>query len=127
MWIPYLRWCHIDEDRVEITAPLLFGRGFVFDGSTQVVIIRRRLLGISLSEEKVPFIDVNLTAHAETIEETRGFGSFLGQRIDYKVAMEWWGTDRTLMVCQATEDKTRRIVAAINRLQRDMPEMHLNF
>ncbi len=58
IWVPYFRRCRVGDDRVEITPPIIFGRGFLFDGARQVVTIRRCLFGLTLSKEEVPFSDV---------------------------------------------------------------------
>ncbi len=112
MWIPILRWCRISKDSVTLTAPVLFGRGFLFDGSTRVVTIHRRWLGITISEEKVPITQVVVMAdHPRT-----SMGRLPDQTV-HRVVMYFLGTNRTLIVCRASEDKTRRIVAAINQVR----------
>ena len=59
IWIPYLRFCRVSEDMVEITPPILFGRGFDFDRIRQKVLISRRLLGIRGSNIEIPFSDIS--------------------------------------------------------------------
>ena len=59
IWIPYLRFCRVSEDTVEITPPILFGRGFVFDRVRQKVLVSRRFLGIRGSNIEVPFSDTS--------------------------------------------------------------------
>ena len=59
IWIPYFRFCRVSEDTVEITPPILFGCGFVFDRIRQKVLISRRFLGIRGSNIEIPFSDIS--------------------------------------------------------------------
>lgn len=58
--VSYLRSCTIAANRVDVTPPFLFGRGFVFDGSRRIVTIRRCLLTVGLSRHELPFSDVTV-------------------------------------------------------------------
>ena len=60
IWVPFFRLCRVGDDRVEITPPILFGRGFLFDRARQVVTIRRCLFGLPLSKEEFQFSGVSV-------------------------------------------------------------------
>ncbi len=63
IWIPYFRFCRVSDDTVEITPPILFGCGFVFDRIGQKVSISRRFLGIHGSHIEIPFSDISCHLH----------------------------------------------------------------
>ena len=58
--IPIFRRCWLGEDRIEVTPPLLFGSGFIFDRSRRVVTIRLCLFGRTLHKEELPFSDITI-------------------------------------------------------------------
>ena len=55
IWIPIFRICRVSDDKVVITPPVLFGRGYVFERTQGTVSISRRLLGIPISKTLAPF------------------------------------------------------------------------
>ena len=55
IWIPIFRICRVSDDKVVITPPVLFGRGYVFDRTRGTVSISRRLLGFPISKTQAPF------------------------------------------------------------------------
>lgn len=54
---PNLRLCYIGATKIVVTPPIVFGRGYVFDGKRQVVEICRRILGIPIARSEVAFSD----------------------------------------------------------------------
>ena len=78
IWIPYFRRCWVSADRVELTHPIIFGRGFLFDRARQVVTIRRCLLGLPLSKQEIPLSDVTISLGSRYYKPTSGYytGSF---------------------------------------------------
>jgi len=66
--VPFFRRCWVGPDKVEVTRPLIFGQGFLFDRLRRVVTIRRYLFGVTLSEEEIEFSD--LTVRLRTVTKT---------------------------------------------------------
>ncbi len=60
MRIPHFRRLLIADDRVEVTPPLMFGSGFVFDRARRLVTIRFCLFRLALHREEVRFSDVRV-------------------------------------------------------------------
>ena len=81
-WIPIglTRHCRVDEDKVEITHPVIFGRGFLFDGARQVVTIRRCLFGLTLSEQEMPFSDVIMRCRKRRLQAREGIPPYVRSR-----------------------------------------------
>ena len=122
----FFRRCWVSEDQVEVTPPLLLGHGFLFDRVRQVVTIRERLLGFTLSEEAIPFSDIGVRVKGRYVKPSSGVlypggGVSPGSRggIRYFVEMTI-AHRRGFEVCepQALDNKARanRIVAAIHKL-----------
>ena len=82
IWVPYLRRCWVGPDKVEVTHPIIFGRGFLFDGLRRVVTIRRCLLGRTLSEEEIPFSELTIQRSRHLLNPTQPALSDVGHRID---------------------------------------------
>jgi len=57
---PHLRLCHFGASKVVITTPIVFGRGYVFDGKRQLIEICRRVLGIPIAKSEVRFSNATL-------------------------------------------------------------------
>lgn len=57
-WVEYFRRCRVNEHTVEITPPLLFGRGYIFDRDQRTLSMSRHFLRIPLSKIDVPFLRV---------------------------------------------------------------------
>ena len=110
IWIPLFRRCWVGPVKVEVTHPIIFGRGFLFDGLRRVVTVRRCLLGRTLSEEEIPFSE--LTMH-KFIVVTHG-GGFLEvtYRIDIargeQFHIEVWGDERSDRVLTAIRTLVNR-------------------
>ena len=68
MWLPWLRWCRISENKVSVSPPVLFGRSYVFNRSRQIVTITRRVFGIPVSKLDVQFGDIVSVGVRETLE-----------------------------------------------------------
>ncbi len=117
IWVPAFRRCRISEDKVEITHPLIFGRGFLFDRARQVVTIRRCLLGFTLSEEEIPFSHLSLRFRSEASHGEYG-ESYTSDFIDieapghrfYVSFSIWFGA------FPSGEKRAHRVLAAIQRL-----------
>ncbi len=79
------RSCWIGEDKVEVTPGIgIVSQGFLFDRIRQVVTIRDGMLGITLSEEEIPFSDivVRVKSYNRDDEITQiGTGYFIEMRI----------------------------------------------
>ncbi len=61
------RSCWIGEDKVEVTPGIgIVSEGFLFDRIRQVVTIRDGILGITLSEEEIPFSDIVVRVKSNT-------------------------------------------------------------
>lgn len=67
IWATLFRRCRIDEERVEINAPLLCGKSFVFDGTARVVTIRQHLLKMCVRWEEIPleYVSIRLRKRKE--------------------------------------------------------------
>ena len=57
---PHFRLCYFGASKVVITPPLVFGRGYVFDGQRQSIEICRRVLGVPIAKSEVRFSDATL-------------------------------------------------------------------
>ena len=122
--IPYFRRCWVGEDRVELTPPLIFGRSYLFDGTRQVVTIRRCLLGRTLSEEEISFSDVSVFLGHRYIEEKTHYSesgpSTTPGGLLYFIAMTMGRDKPWVKVFEENSlgDRSRadRILAAIQRL-----------
>jgi len=84
IWIPMFRYCRVTGDKVIVTAPILFGRGYIFDKNKQLVTIRRRLVGITISKIEVPFSRINALAVTRVWKE--------GSPATYSYGMHYAGT-----------------------------------
>ncbi len=74
IWIPLFRICRVSDDKVVITPPLLFGRGYVFDRTRGTVSISRRLFGIPISKTQAPFEQItSLSLKQVRTEGTQGY------------------------------------------------------
>ncbi len=118
--IPYFRRCWISADRVELTHPLIFGRGYLFDGTRRVVTIRRCLLGRTLSEEEISFSDVTVFMGQRYIADTYDEFGFVPGGDIYFIAMTM-GRDKPRVKVFEEEslgdrDLADRILAAIRRV-----------
>ena len=58
IWIPLFHFCLLSQNKVVVTPPILFGRGYVFDGRRGIVSWCRRFIGILISETEVPFSNI---------------------------------------------------------------------
>jgi hypothetical protein len=85
IWITPVRRCWVHRDTVGISPPMLFGRGFLFDGTRQVVTVRRCLLRLPLSKQEIPFSDV--TVRVGTGSYRFGYGGEAGRTL-YSVKMD---------------------------------------
>ena len=54
-WVPLFRCCKVGDERVAVSPPLLFGRGYVFDRSKQTVSVTRAFLRVPLSRVQIAF------------------------------------------------------------------------
>ncbi|MFQ6026928.1 MAG: hypothetical protein ACE5Q6_05360 [Dehalococcoidia bacterium] len=81
-WIPWFRLCWANQDKIVVTPPLLFGRGYVFDQRCEIVLICRRLLGFPLSNMEIPFSSVrDVSLRERDVEEVSvagGAGTYGG-------------------------------------------------
>ncbi len=73
IWVPFFRRCRVSENQVEITPPVIFGRGYVFDRARQMVTVRRCLLRRTLSEEEIPFSEVSVRLSTRSVEVNVGW------------------------------------------------------
>lgn len=119
IWVPFVRRCWVGEDRVELTPPLIFGRSYLFDGTRQVVTIRRCLLGRTLSEEEISFSDVTIRPRKRHNRETSPDGSSREltpiQFIDITVVHGKANTFGGFRGVRG-EERPRRILEAIEKL-----------
>ena len=62
----------MSDDKVVITPPVLFGRGYVFDRTRRTVSISRRLMGIPISKTQAPFFQItSLRVNRVYVEGTK--------------------------------------------------------
>ncbi len=111
IWIPFFRRCWIGPDKVEVTHPIIFGRGFLFDGLRRVVTIRRCLLGRTLSEEEIPFSELYMDTRRVVTDSLGTYGGDVSHRIHIVARgesshIDFWGF----------EERARRVLAAIRTL-----------
>ena len=126
IWIPFFRRCWAGPDKVEVTHPIIFGRGFLFNRTRQVVTIRRCLFGLTLSKKEIPFSDVTIRLssryQAPTSGGYYGGGYSAGSRggTVYFVEMHIARGKRRLKVFQEQgfghTSRANRILAAIQKL-----------
>ena len=97
VWIPFFRFCHVSEDKVLVTAPLVFGRGYLFDRSRRVVTIFRRIFGMSLTEMEVPF---EMISDVEPRKYVRHIGGSGGGTISkaFELVTTLYGTERVFRI-----------------------------
>ena len=111
----------MSADRVELTHPLIFGRGFLFDRTRQLVKIRRCLLGLTVSEDEIPFSDVTVGLNSKHVKDTYvafsevpiwttgGTLYFIEMRIRHRAPLK--------VLCEFDENwRLRGILAAIEKL-----------
>ena len=111
IWIPYFRRCWVSEDRTELTHPIIFGRGFLFDRARQVVTIRQCLLGFTLSEEEIPFSHLSLRFRKKTSYGEYGDPYTSAAFIDIEAPGK-----RFFVAFVLSEGRAHRVLAAIQRL-----------
>ncbi len=117
----HFRRCWISADRVELTHPLIFGRGYLFDRTRQVVKIRRCLLGLTVSADEIPFSDVTVGLSSKHVKDsyvafsevpiwtTGGTDYFIEMRIRHRVPLK--------VLCEFGDNRLlKRILAAIEKL-----------
>jgi len=107
IWIPFFRFCRVSEDTVEITPPILFGCGFVFDWIRQKVFISRQFLGIRGSKIEIPFSDISCHLHKDwhTTDAISGWEDYhiaisVPHGRPFKIA-KWLGHERARRVFEA--------------------------
>ena len=109
-WIPWFRLCWQNQDKIVLTPPLLFGRGYVFDQRREMVSICRRLLTIPLSKTEIPFSRVKDVSLRETYVEEQDTSTATGFSSNPRIAL--WLSDRghqtfnTRQCFEATGDKS---------------------
>ena len=109
IWIPFFRRCWIGPDKVEVTHPIIFGRGFLFDRAKQVVTIRRYLLGLPLSTKEIPFSE--LTMGKRKIAFDAGpYGGSVNYSVDISARGQRFHTGFT------GNERAFRVLTAIRRL-----------
>jgi len=119
--IPLFRLCRVREDRVLVSAPILFGGGYVFDRAQQAVTIRRQLVGIRISAVQIPFSDIAIRMESES-RGTSQWYSYGGASIPrgsrttetHKIMMSA-PQGKEFMIAQFADhtEPARRILAAI--------------
>ena len=86
--ISLFRDCLVANHRVVIPPPILFGRGYVFDGNLKIVSIRVRCLGMTISIVELPFQDIrSVTLNSKHYEATSIAGNYTSERTYYQVVM----------------------------------------
>ena len=116
IWIPFFRRCLVGQGKVEVTPPIVFGRGFVFDGTRQVVSIRRRLLWMTLSEEEIPFSELKIQRSKHLLNPQQPALSDVGHKInlyargeEFHIEFDYFsGGERATRVETAIREISRR-------------------
>jgi hypothetical protein len=120
IWIPFFRFCHVSEDKVVVTPPIVFGRGYVFDWQRRTVSVSRHFLGIPVSKIDIPLRKVRSLRVTETQRESSmlvsGAGMVSGGSTTvHKVLMEIAGHSEGFEVASLVDSsvRARRILRAI--------------
>ncbi len=127
MWVKFFRLCIETEQKVVVTPPILFGRGYVFDRPRRIVKVSRCIMGIPMSRIRIPFGSFRLRVRENERTVYKGGGSAYGgpyapesksvKRV-YTVAMRIPGQLQELDVAHFDFDKLRaeRLLSAIRRV-----------
>ncbi len=68
-WVPLFRYCTVSDERVAVSPPILFGRGYVFDRSSRTVSVTRAFLRVPFSRVQIAFRDITGLTLTEIEEE----------------------------------------------------------
>ena len=112
--VPFFRRCWVGPDRIEVTHPIIFGRGFLFDGLRRVVTIRRCLLGRTLSEEEIPFSEFTMKRNVRRVVSDAG--STYGGTVTYRIDMDARGEQFHIEFSSGHDKRATRVLTAIRTL-----------
>lgn len=115
IWILFFRRCWIGPDKVEVTRPIIFGRGFLFNRTRQVVTVRRCLFGRTLSKEEIPFSGVSIivTSKYQPPTSISIDGGTFGGGTTYGIKMVIGQRRITILGESNTKGRIERVLAAI--------------
>ena len=132
MWIQFFRLCMVTEQKVVVTPPILFGRGYVFDRPRRTVRVSRCVLGLPISRMHIPYGSFRLRVRENERSVTHythigGAGTFAtGKSVKrvYTIAMRVPGQHQELDIghfdrgisSQVAKARAERVLGAIRHV-----------